>query len=157
LLTLMPALPIARSGFGRAVTRRPRLVAGLWFAVFGFAGSALMYLMPVLSRSSSAAVLYLLWPTVSALAAGALIGPRVSASPSCGRAAVRGIGVMLLAFAIFAPLFTASYAVLDRGSQSPVALTLAVFLLGILITAPVTLVAGAVAGCALFRLARPPA
>jgi hypothetical protein len=116
-----------------------------------------MYVVPVVSRFPSAAVLYLLWPAVSAFVAGALVGHRVPAAATCGRAALRGVAVSVLAFAIFAPLYALSYALLSDGPQSPLMMMTAVFVLGLLITAPVTLVMGAVAGCALFRLARLPA
>lgn len=130
------------------------MIAALWFALVAFLGSSMMYLAPSVQRDIPTVLLYLGCPTISGLVAGYLLGRRVFAARTSLRAAMVGILVVVLAFVVFAPLYVLTYEFVSDGSQRPLALLLSVLVVGLVITAPITVPLGAFAGCAWFWLGR---
>ena len=53
------------------------MIAGMWFAMFAFVASALMYLVPSVQRDTPTVLLYLGYPTISGFVAGYALGPSV--------------------------------------------------------------------------------
>ncbi len=142
----------------RFAKRFPCLFASLWFAVAGLIVPTLWFLLATLKRGDIvSAVLYGVLPVVAAAIAGALLGTPIVCSAqamSARRAIERGVGVGLLAVAIFVPLFAMCYAGTARQgivyvpALMGVVAVMCVFVAGI----PIALIAGT-AGWLLYRLA----
>jgi hypothetical protein len=138
---------------GSAVSRL-RAIAALWFASAAFVASALLYLTPAVHGGSSTLALYLACPTISGLVAGWLLGHRVAAAPTPLRAAWLGVGVVALAYVVYALLFALNSAWRGGGQDRPVPLALSVLTIGMLMTGPLTLPIGAVAALIFLRISR---
>ena len=130
-----------------------RAIAGLWFAGFALLGSAGLYLSAVADRDALTMALYLGYPTVSAFLAAMLLGHRVLGASSSIRAAFGGVGIFALAFLIFASLYVVTLDLVGHVQNRPAFLG-AVLTLGLVMTAPVLLPLGAVAGCLLHLIRR---
>jgi hypothetical protein len=137
-----------------AVALRQRTIAGVWFGAAAFAASALLYLAPAAHGGVPAVLLYLACPTISGLAAGWLIGHKVLAAATPGRASLLGAAVALLAHAVYAPLYVLASASIPGSHDRPLPLALSVLTIGTLMTGPVTLPIGALTGFVLFRASR---
>src|SRR5262245_26679162 len=113
-----------------------------------------MYLVPSVRRDAATMMLYLGYPALSAGVAGFAVGHRVVGARSPLGAALAGIVVVALAFAIFAPLYVITYGAVSDRVQQPIALLASVLTIGVVMTAPVLVPLGAVAGWALFVIWR---
>jgi hypothetical protein len=136
---------------------RRRLIAMGWFA--GFALLAVSVFFYPLHMAVSGRVLYIALPTAAGGISGfALGGGILDGSKAYGyrRAALRGIGVSVTAFAVFSGLFAISLPMVERGwsmSQSG-GLFANALVFGFLMGGPLVIVAGGLAGASLLWLGR---
>jgi|SRR5215470_16767181 len=104
-----------------------------------------------------AVVLFILLPTLAAGGAGFIWGGRIldsSRTTSFGAAAMRGMGVTLGAYPIFAVLFAIGIAFTERGwnAREIPGLFLLALMFGFLMSGSFMLLAGAIAGAGLYGL-----
>jgi len=132
-------------------------VAAVWFAAFG--GLATVGLFLPLSKTGHFALLYIGLPALSAGVAGYVWGGVLldaSRVRTYGDAALRGLAVSAGAYAIFSLLFAWGLPLLEAGWSVHQAPSFLLFTLtfGVLLTGPVVLAVGMIAGSALFALGR---
>lgn len=138
-------------------THSRRLVALAWFAGFAFLAVSIFFYP--LTMTLSARALYIALPTAAGGISGYALGEGIldrSKTRAYGKAALRGIGVALVAFAIFAGLFAILLPVAERGwSISQLGnLFINTLAFGFLMGGPVVVVAGGLAGASLHWLGR---
>jgi hypothetical protein len=132
-------------------------VAAVWFAAFGALATAGLFLP--LSKTAHFVLLYIGLPAFSAGIAGYFWGGAILDTPrvtTYGGAAVRGLAVSAGAYAIFSVLFACGLPLLEAGwsvHQAP-GFLLFTLTFGVLLTGPVVLGAGMIAGSSLFALVR---
>ncbi len=132
-------------------------------AAFVFGGTALvltgLWFGPILVRRADPVswLLYAGLPGVAAAASGAMLGPPLvrSSGPGGDRAAfLRGAGIALVALLLFAPLYAGVVKLTEPGWSSVVGLTVLVLEFGALALGWVLVLAGGLAGWALYRWGR---
>jgi hypothetical protein len=138
-------------------TLRRRLLAMVWFGTFAFLAVS-GYLYP-LSMTFRARFLYVALPAISGGIAGYALGGAIfdlERTEGYARAIVRGIGVALAAFAIFAALFAVMLPLAEPlwGVDQMGGLFLATLTFGFVMASPVAIVAGGMAGASLFWFSR---
>lgn len=138
---------------------RQRAVGALWFAGWGVLAAGVVFLVPALDppgRRDVHLLLYVLLPGLSALPAGALVGPGILDPVRAGPWKAAGLGLLatVVAHLVFAPLFALGIEFDARASSNFLGLWMATTVLGIPMMGPVTLPAGTLAGWLLHLLGR---
>lgn len=136
---------------------RQRALGALWFGAWGVLAAGAVYLLPALDRRGMldlGTFLYVLLPGLSALPAGALVGPAIldPARAAPWKAAGQGLLAAVLAHLVFAPLFALAMEFDALTSSNFLGLWMATTVLGIPIMGIITLPAGALAGWLLYLL-----
>ncbi len=141
--------------WGLSIIARKR-VAAIWFASFAFIASAMFFLhSPFVMR---AVVSYVLIPSISAGAAGFILGgPILGPTTEWKDSLLRSIGVIGGAYLIFTPFFAGGLILLERGWSARqigglIAMTLT---LGVLMVGRMLLLVGILAGLTLHKLGHP--
>jgi len=134
-------------------TRRRR-VSALGFGLWGTVASACMYLGPASDRGPGEVVLFIILPGAAAAVSGAVVGPTLLDPNRRGAWRSAGLGILatLLAYLVFAPLFALGWWVVDPEGLEISGLMLATPTIGLVMTAPLTLPAGALAGWSIYAL-----
>ena len=138
---------------------RRRILGALWFGAWGVLAAGAVFLVPVLGRPGDVglpAFLYVLLPGIAAFPVGGLVGPAILDPGRAGPWKAAGLGLLaaVLAHLVFAPLFSLAVAHAGSGTVEFTGLWWTTTVLGIPMTGPVTLPAGAVAGWMLYLLGR---
>jgi hypothetical protein len=134
-----------------------RYVAAAWFAASGALATVGLFLP--LSKTGHFVLLYVALPAFSAGIAGYFWGGAIletSRINTYGGAALRGLAVSTGAYAIFSLLFACGLPLLEAGWSIRQAPSFLLFSLtfGVLLTGPVVLAVGMIAGSSLFALKR---
>lgn len=138
-----------------ASSARQRLLGAVWFGVWGFLAAGLVYLPAVLDRPLPL-LLYVLLPGLSALPAGALVGPGILDPERAGPWKAAGLGLLaaVLAHVFFAPLFALAMELSATENSSFTGFWIATSVLGIPMLGVITLPAGTLAGWLLHLVGR---
>ncbi len=131
-----------------------RIGGGIWFGGLGFLSTAMMNLTAIAGRGLGAITLYMILPVLAASLSGYCFGPKilqVSNERRAVHAVIYGMLVTIVAFLIFAPAFTVTYAITrSQGETDVLALTVSVLSIGLIAVSPVILVVGAIGGYLLY-------
>jgi hypothetical protein len=132
-------------------------MAAIWFAVFAALATFLFFLR--LAMTPHAVVLYIILPSIAAGIAGCIWGVAIldsSKVKTYGQALLRGLGVGVATYVIFAALYACGLPTLEgEWSLGRVAsLFLLTLTLGILMGGPLAAVAGCIGGITLFGFGR---
>lgn len=133
-----------------------KLIAATCFGVVAFGSSALFFMRGLVP--GNVIVLYLVLPTLSGALAGYVWGGPILdpvATPTSGKALLRGLGVTVRAYLIFSVLFACGLPMFETlwSFRQVGGLFLLTLTFGFLMVGPVVLLAGTLAGIALHRLA----
>lgn len=137
---------------------RQRALGALWFGTWGVLAAGAVFLFPALDRwgmlDLGILFLYVLLPGLSALPAGALVGPPIldPARAAPWKAAGLGLLAAVLAHLVFAPLFALGMEFDALTNSNFLGLWMATTVLGIPMMGIITLPAGALAGWLLYLL-----
>jgi hypothetical protein len=139
-----------------SVTLQPagrKFVAAIWFASFGLLATVIFFHQ--LSMATNAAILYIVLPSLSLGIAGFIWGGAIldpSRVKSHGESLMKGLGVTVGAYVIFALLYANGLPLLEAGWSPRQAGGLLFFTLtfGLLFGGPMAAVAGMIAATSLF-------
>ena len=146
--------------FQRWVTRSPRIVAGVWFAVAGVAPMAVFFLQSIIQTADAQAFLQVIvLPLVAVGLVGSWLGAAIVRRPhGVVRTFLRGMAVALGSSVLFAFLFSIVDALTQPAKSSflteVVAKTWMVVFTGLALTGWIVLPIGGVAGLLLHLIAR---
>lgn len=134
-----------------------KLIAATCFGIVALGTSALFFMRRPMP--GNVIILYLVLPTLSAVLAGYVWGGPILdpvATPNSGKAVLRGLGVTVRAYLIFSVLFACGLPMFETlwSFRQVGGLFLFTLTFGFLMIGPMVLLAGAVAGIALYFLAR---
>lgn len=150
-----PILTLGRNALA-SVTLQPagrRYLAAIWFAAFALLATVIFFYP--LPWAKNGVVLSIVLPSVSSGVAGYIWGGGIldsSEIKSYGESLVRGLGVTVGAYVIFALLYACGLPLLEGGWSPRQAMGLLVFTLtlGLLLGGPMATVAGIIAATSLF-------
>ncbi|MGE5321601.1 MAG: hypothetical protein ACM3SW_01980 [Actinomycetota bacterium] len=134
-----------------------RMLAALWFGLFGFLSGSVFFLRP--GVRFSVLFLYVLLPALAASIAGCIWGGAVldaRTTNHASQAVLRGVGVTVGAFVIYAALYALGLPLVEPGwgLKQAGGIMVLVLTLGPLMVAPVILIAGMIGGATLYVLGR---
>lgn len=151
--------PVRRTGLAARVLSPAarRFIAAIWFAVVAVLATLVFFWR--LSMAPHAVILYIALPALGAGIAAYIWGGAIldsSKVTSCGQSVLRGFGVAVAAYIIFAALYGCGLPLLE-GQWSLAragSLFLLTLLLGILMGGPLAAISGMIAGVTLFGFGR---
>ena len=134
-----------------------KLIAAACFGVVAFATSALFFMRRPMP--GNVIILYLVLPTFSGVLAGFVWGGPILdpiATPTSGKALVRSLGITVRAYFIFSVLFACGLPIFETlwSARQVGGLFLFTITFGFLMVGPLVLFGGAIAGIALYLIAR---
>ena len=134
-----------------------KLIAASCFGIFAFGSSALFFVRRPMANN--VIILYLVLPTLCGVLAGYVWGEPILdpiATPTSGKALLRGLGITVRAYFIFSVLFAFGLPMFESlwSLRQVGGLFLLTLIFGFLMVGPIALLAGALAGIALYFLAR---
>ena len=133
-----------------------KLIAATCFGIVAFASSALFFMRGPMR--GNVIVLYLVLPTLCGVLAGYVWGGPILdplATPTSGKALLRGLGITVRAYLIFSVLFACGLPMFETlwSPGQAGGLFLLTLTFGFVMVGPTVLLAGALAGIALYLLA----
>lgn len=129
-----------------------RLLAMAWFSAFAMLALSLFFYP--LTTTSHAQFLFIALPVISGAVAGYALGGNIidrTKTPGYGKAILKGAGVALSAFVIFAALFAVFLPIVEPGwgFDQMGGLFVNTLIFGFLMGGPTAVIAGSIAGASL--------